>query len=172
VFKQLWVKFLLLLVISTALAAGFSACGSSGTDTAALKQEGRKEQLEKEKGQRLERKIQKIERERRQEKKRKREQERDRFRTGPDSSAPAAAPSAPEPAPAPSGTSCGSGVTAGPETTCGFALNVRAEYYAVVGEGSGEFEAYSPTLNEWFPMYCTGAPHECSGAITATVYFP
>jgi hypothetical protein len=89
------------------------------------------------------------------------------------SSAPNPAPS-PAPTPVSEGpTSCGGDLTAGPSTSCPFAENVRAEYEDEIGVGSGSITAYSPANNEVYEMFCTaGSPHECTGAIDASVYFP
>lgn len=48
----------------------------------------------------------------------------------------------------------------------------RSEYENEFGEGSGTVYAYSAANNEIYEMFCTAAPHECSGAINATVFFP
>ncbi|MBA3864978.1 MAG: hypothetical protein H0X42_01310 [Solirubrobacterales bacterium] len=81
--------------------------------------------------------------------------------------------SATETSPGPSGTDCGNNLVAGPETSCGFAENVRTAYEDEIGVGSGSLQAYSPANETVYNMFCTaGSPHECSGAITATVYFP
>jgi hypothetical protein len=80
-----------------------------------------------------------------------------------------------EPAPAPSGgtTSCGGSLSVGPDTTCGFAANVEADYYSEIGSGAGTVYSYSPTTERWYTMYCTaGSPHECTGGHNASVYFP
>jgi hypothetical protein len=82
--------------------------------------------------------------------------------------------------PAPEGSSsasgsgnCGGALSANSVTTCGFAENVEAAYYAEIGSGSGTVYAYSPTTGETYSMYCSaGSPHECSGGNDAAVYFP
>jgi hypothetical protein len=61
----------------------------------------------------------------------------------------------------------------GPNTTCGFAANVRSDYYGEIGSGSGTVDSYSPTTGNIYSMYCTaGAPHVCTGGNNASVYFP
>ena len=165
------------LVVLTAVlfaCVAFAACGGSDgaskSEIAQAEKHGREEKAEKEKERKLERAIQKLKKERQQEKKRKKERERG----APLAPAPQPAPettSAPESS-GPSGTDCGGGVIAGPETSCGFALNVRSEYEYYIGQGAGAVEAYSEANDEVYSMYCTAAPHECSGAISATVYFP
>jgi hypothetical protein len=81
-------------------------------------------------------------------------------------------------APAPEGTTsssgnCGGGLSANQYTTCGFGENVEDAYYAEIGSGSGTVEAWSPTTEQTYSMYCTsGAPHECTGGNNAAVFFP
>jgi len=83
-------------------------------------------------------------------------------------------------APAPEGGSsasgsgnCGGALSANSVTTCGFAENVEEAYYAQIGSGSGTVDAYSPTTDVTYSMYCTsGSPHECTGGDNAAVYFP
>lgn len=80
-----------------------------------------------------------------------------------------------EPSTASSGgsTSCGGSLSVGPNTTCGFAANVEADYYSEVGSGSGSVYSYSPTTGRYYTMYCSaGAPHVCTGGNDASVYFP
>jgi hypothetical protein len=67
-------------------------------------------------------------------------------------------------------TSCGDGLTVGPNTTCAFARVVRAEYQRT---GSGTVEAYSPVTERTYTMSCShGSPHVCVGGNNASVYFP
>jgi hypothetical protein len=69
--------------------------------------------------------------------------------------------------------SCGGTLSVGPNTTCGFAANVEADYYAEIGSGAGTVSAYSPTTGRYYSMYCTaGSPHQCTGGNEASVYFP
>lgn len=68
------------------------------------------------------------------------------------------------------GTSCGGGVTAGPNTTCPFAQNVVAAWNQT---GGGTVLVYSPVTGQTYAMSCTSsAPHVCTGANNASVYFP
>lgn len=70
-------------------------------------------------------------------------------------------------------TSCGGSLSVGPNTTCGFAANVEADYYSEIGSGSGSVYSYSPTTGQYYTMYCSaGAPHVCTGGNDASVYFP
>jgi hypothetical protein len=65
---------------------------------------------------------------------------------------------------------CGNGLSVGPNTSCSFAANVRAEYQRT---GSGTISVYSPVTGRTYTMYCTsGSPHTCTGANNAAVYFP
>jgi ATPase subunit of ABC transporter with duplicated ATPase domains len=167
--------------VATALVVvGFglvpAACGGGSSsvnlqEIARAERHARQEKAEKEKERRLERKLAKLEQENRLAKKHR--QEKERLEKKEQEAAHITVVPTETPAPStPSGTDCGDGVIAGPETSCGFALNTRAEYEAEIGEGSGSIEAFSEANEKWYPMFCTGAPHECSGAISATVYFP
>jgi hypothetical protein len=70
-------------------------------------------------------------------------------------------------------TSCGGSLSVGPNTTCGFAANVEADYYSEIGSGSGSVYSFSPTTGRYYSMYCSaGSPHVCTGGHNASVYFP
>ena len=70
-------------------------------------------------------------------------------------------------APAYTGQLCGSGVYAGANTSCPFALNVAANY-----TGSGADYAYSPVTGLNYTMYCYGFdPVTCTGGDNASVQF-
>ena len=74
---------------------------------------------------------------------------------------------------APSGKNCGGGLTAGPNTSCAFASNVRDAYADAGGEGTIEVLVYSPTTDKEYGMTCTGgSPHVCTGGNNASVSFP
>lgn len=66
-------------------------------------------------------------------------------------------------------TSCGDGLSVGPNTSCPFGREVRAAY-----PGSGDsFEVFSPVTGKTYTMSCTtGSPHVCKGGNNASVYFP
>jgi hypothetical protein len=65
---------------------------------------------------------------------------------------------------------CGAGLLVGPNTTCGFAENVRAEY---LRSGPGWINVYSPATGLTYDMFCTdSSPHVCTGGNNAAVYFP
>jgi hypothetical protein len=81
---------------------------------------------------------------------------------------PPATPAAPSPATA-GPTTCGGGLSAGPNTSCPFAELVRASYPG----SSNSFEVYSPVTDEVYTMSCTtSSPHTCTGGNNASVYFP
>jgi hypothetical protein len=65
---------------------------------------------------------------------------------------------------------CGGGLVVGPNTSCGFAANVRAEHDR---SGAGWINVYSPATGRSYNMYCTSSsPHICTGGNNAAVYFP
>lgn len=74
---------------------------------------------------------------------------------------------------APRGTSCGGGLSVGPNTTCGFAQNVRDAYESSAARGgAATVSAASATTGLIYTMSCTAGPsHVCSGGNNATVYF-
>jgi hypothetical protein len=78
----------------------------------------------------------------------------------------------PAPAPSPGVESCGGELEVNSYTTCPFAENVEHDYYAEIGSGSGTVDAYSPAKDQFYVMYCTASPHECTGGTNAAVYFP
>jgi hypothetical protein len=71
-------------------------------------------------------------------------------------------------APASSGN-CGDGLSAGPNTTCPFAVNVRDAYWQ---HGPGTVMAYSPVTHRTYAMSCSGGSVVvCTGGDDASVYF-
>jgi hypothetical protein len=81
--------------------------------------------------------------------------------------------SAPNPGSSGGSTSCGGTLTIGPNTTCGFAANVEADYYSKIGSGPGTVHSYNLTPDRYFKVHCTGgSPHRCTGANGTSVYFP
>jgi hypothetical protein len=151
-----------LLLLASLLVASCGGGGASDQEIAAAEKRGRIYRAEKEKERKLEHAIEQLKKERKAEKN----------QPYPVRPAPAPQPESSLEPPGPSGTDCGAELIAGPETSCGFAENVRAEYEYYIGSGSGTVEAYSAANDEVYSMFCTAAPHECSGAISATVYFP
>ena len=176
-FKRFSGRFALMVVVVLIAGMSLTACGGGSSTLAQQEKEqaeehGREEAQERAKEKRLELKLSKLERENGQAKKRHREKERRELKERNEGVTP---PPSTESTPPPSseGTDCGGGTIAGPETSCGFAINTRAEYEAYVGSGSGSVEAWSEANSQYYDMYCTeGARHECSGAISATVYWP
>jgi serine/threonine protein kinase len=70
-------------------------------------------------------------------------------------------------------TSCGGGLSVGPNTSCGFAQNVEQTYDQTTG-GAQTVSAYSPATGIIYTINCSGAePHICTGGTThdASVYF-
>ena len=74
------------------------------------------------------------------------------------------------PAPAASGTDCGGGLHAGPNTTCSFAQNVRQAWYAAPGVVN-TLQVYSPATGLTYTMSCApaGSGITCSGGNGASV---
>jgi len=70
-----------------------------------------------------------------------------------------------------SGTDCGQGVVAGPNTSCQFAINVAGDF-----NSSGQpstVDTYSPTTGQTYTMHCVaGSPNICRGGNNASVAFP
>lgn len=70
-----------------------------------------------------------------------------------------------------SGTDCGQGVVAGPNTSCAFAINVAGDF-----NSSGQpsvVNTFSPTTGQTYTMNCTpGQPNICRGGNNASVAFP
>lgn len=176
--KGIWCKAGVTVGLAAMVGLLIAGCGggSSGANQSEIAQaekHARQEKTEKEKERRLERKLQTLERENREAKKRRQEKARQQQKAREDVHVVSTVESSPAQPSTPSGTDCGDGVIAGPETSCGFALNTRSEYESEIGAGSGTIEAFSEANEQWYPMYCTeGAEHECSGAISATVYWP
>jgi hypothetical protein len=166
----IWGRVVMVVVLCAAVSLGLVACGDSGPSDKELakakiqgERQGRKERAEKEKERRLEKEIRELQKERRQEEKEKED--------GADASPPSSSPP-PAATPAPERSSCGGTLEVGPDTTCAFAESTRSSYESEIGSGPGTVLAYSEALDEVFSMSCTGSPHECSGAISAKVYFP
>jgi hypothetical protein len=89
-------------------------------------------------------------------------------------STPGIAGEQPTPAPVEGGssnqTSCGGGLSVGPDTTCDFAEDVESAYNA--SGGSETVDAYSPVTHKSYEMTCVSrARVECTGGIGASVFF-
>jgi len=67
---------------------------------------------------------------------------------------------------------CGDGVSAGANTSCPFAKNVREAYFDVPGD-SVEIQAHSPATGKTYTMSCvkTGSKVTCRGGNEAVVSF-
>jgi hypothetical protein len=79
-------------------------------------------------------------------------------------------PAPPAPAPAAKGASCGGNLSVGPNTSCAFAANVEAAFYAA-GGGTSTIEVYSPVTARYYTMRCVaGIPSVCRGGDNAVVY--
>jgi hypothetical protein len=137
------------------LCSGFVATGC-GEDSPSEEQlrEARQEGAQAARLRELERKL--------------RQQERRQDGNGSPGSASSSSPAPSSPAPS-SRTSCGGDLSAGPNTSCPFAENVRASYPG----SSAPFDVYSSVTGRSYTMQCTtGSPHVCTGGNNASVYFP
>ncbi|MDX6603092.1 MAG: hypothetical protein QOF13_2294 [Solirubrobacterales bacterium] len=148
----------LYIYAALALAGMLTACGSSGASQDELDQartEGAAQAKQQGKIEGIEKQLKAL--------------KHGHASNGPNTSPPPGTP----PATSGEGSSCGGGLSVGPNTTCGFAENVEADYFTEIGSGSGTVVSYSPTTGRLYSMYCTaGAPHECTGGNNASVYFP
>ena len=67
-------------------------------------------------------------------------------------------------------SSCGDGVSVGPNTSCPFAFRVADAYRS---SSASVVDVYSPVTGRTYTMTCTsGSPHVCTGGNDASVYFP
>lgn len=75
-------------------------------------------------------------------------------------------------APPASGSDCGDGLRAGPNTSCAFAANVRDAYNEAPG-AAATIRVFSPTTNQTYTMSCApaGSGITCSGGNNASVTF-
>lgn len=147
--------------MALALLGGIAGCGGddgpSDEELRQAREEGEKEGRDRERLRDLERKL--------------REQEKND--DDGDSGGDSGGGSPPRKSPSTSGTNCGDGVQAGPNTSCAFARNVRDEYYSAGGSGSITITVYSPTTDRSYAMECSGgSPHVCAGGNNASARFP
>ena len=147
-------RILLILPLALVTCLIFSACGDSGASQEELdraRQQGIAKERQKQRLDELERELKGLK--------------------GSKGKPP---PSAPSGATATSGTtSCGASLSVGANTTCEFAANVEADYYAEIRSGPGTVSSYSPARDTYITMYCSaGSPHVCTGGDEASVYFP
>lgn len=79
-------------------------------------------------------------------------------------------PAPSEPARPSGGSDCGSGLHAGPNTSCSFAQNVRSAWAAAPGS-TNTLRVYSPVTGQTYTMNCAqaGGGITCSGANDASV---
>lgn len=70
-------------------------------------------------------------------------------------------------------SSCGGGISVGPNTSCPFAVNVK-QAYDQSGGGNVLIHAFSPTTGKTYEMACgtTGGTIVCTGGNGASVFFP
>lgn len=156
--------------------AGLSACGGgddgpSDQDLENARQEGRKEERERQELRELRRRTRELER-----------QSRERRRSGGGSSASASGGSSAGgssagrgddiPDPVAGGKSCGDGLRANANTSCAFAQNVRGEYGS--NPGAGSIQVFSPVTGQSYTMSCytAGGTVTCSGGNNARASFP
>jgi len=68
-------------------------------------------------------------------------------------------------------SSCGGGLSVGPDTTCEFAEDVQSAYRS--SGGSNTVEAFSPVTNKSYEMTCvtSATTVKCTGGVGASVYF-
>jgi hypothetical protein len=140
-------------------ASGFAACGGDdAADELSRQQELREERRQGAQEERL----RQLERQLREEK---RKRQKNNGATSKEEQRTSTEPSA-----APSTSSCGDGLSVGPNTSCEFARSVRDAYFGN-GGGSVTFEAYSPVTQEFYTMDCrAGAPTTCTGGNDAAVF--
>jgi hypothetical protein len=81
-------------------------------------------------------------------------------------------PATSEQAPPGSGTDCGNGVFAGPNTSCPFALSVHSAWQDA-GGSPDSVRAFSPVTNQSYTMHCdsSGGRVTCTGGNNASVTF-
>jgi hypothetical protein len=154
---------------AAALAFGSVGCGGGGDETASqqeLKQayrEGQQEARDRSKQRHQDKQLKEL-----------REQLRD-LKDGDGGDGGESRPAPPETAPpAPQTvTPCGSGVGAGPNTSCPFALSVANRYYESGGQTMLR-DVYSSTTGDYYTMTCDpgGPPTICRGGNSASVYVP
>lgn len=143
-----------LALIGIVAASGFAGC-SVGDDDEKLdeaRKQGQRDQQLKE----LQKKLEKMEK-------------KDGSTTAPNSGGGGGGGSLPPPSANSGPTNCGDGVTAGGNTSCPFAREVREAY-----PGSGNtFQVYSSVTGRNYNMACTtSSPHVCRGGNNAAVFFP
>jgi hypothetical protein len=157
-------RHLVVWLLSGCLVAGFAACGNDdAADELAHQRELREQRRQGAQDERLRQLERQLREERRKTHKRNGNAKEDP--APPATTAPT--PATPDP---PATTSCGGGLSVGPNTTCAFAQSVR-EAYLGSGGGNVTVEAYSPVTQQLYTMSCrAGAPTTCTGGNNASVF--
>jgi hypothetical protein len=158
-------RSLSLVLVACAAVGGVVACGGGEDSASELQQQQELRDARKE-GARDAR-IRQLERELRAQKRGSREEEQAATPSGGETPQPASGATSPT-----SGTtSCGDGLSVGPNTSCPFAQNVRDAYFS--SGGGSTVSAGSPVTGQVYTMNCTaGSPHVCRGGNNASVFFP
>jgi hypothetical protein len=153
----------LALAVAAAGVVAVPGCGSSGNDQAAQQQRLQNARENAAKQQRLQDKLHQLQ-----------QQVNKQSTTGGTTTTVPATTSATTTTPASTaGTSCGNGISVGPNTSCPFAVNVKSEY-DTAGGGNILIHAFSPTTGQTYEMACgsTGGTIVCTGGNGASVFFP
>jgi hypothetical protein len=151
-------------LLSGCLVAGFVACGN---DDAAEELAHQRELREQRRQGAQEERLRQLERQLRQERRKTHRRNGNGKNDPATPTTPTPTPTAPNP---PATTSCGDGLSVGPNTTCAFAESVREAY---LGSGGGDVtvEAYSPVTQQSYTMSCQArAPTRCTGGNNASVF--
>lgn len=149
------------VLMLSCLASAFASCG--GEDDAADELSRQQELREERRQGAQEERLRQLERQLREEKRKSEKKNGGASKPeSPDSTQPTSPPS--------STSSCGDGLSVGPNTSCAFASSVREAYFDN-GGGSGTVQAFSPVTGETYTMSCTaGAPTTCTGGNNASVF--
>jgi hypothetical protein len=158
-------RLLSLLLVVCAVISGLAACG--GEDDSASELSRQRELRDARMEGARDARIRQLERELRAQKQGSGEEEEAATSSGGESTPPATGATSP----ASGTTSCGGGLSVGPNTSCPFAQNVRDAYFS--SGGSSTVTAASPVTEQVYSMHCTaGSPHVCRGGNNASVFFP
>lgn len=158
----------LAVVVTAALAGGgaavaLSACGGddsqpSAEQVASIKREVLREERAKQRAEKAERELKQLRREVEKLKKRRVPRAAPQVDGGSSSSGGSSSGS----------SACGNGISVNSVTTCPFAVNVAAAFYA---DGPGTVYASSPVTGQTYAMQCSGGvPTVCTGGNGAAVY--
>ena len=160
-----------LSLVLCALALGAAGCGGGDSDSDRLTEE--RIQKERDEAAQIARQEERVRQLEEQLKDQQGRAKRPARRPRPTPTTPTPAQPAPAPVPTPAaGSSCGDGLSVGPNTTCPFARVVREAYFNS-GGGDTTVSAFSPVTGKTYLMSCSGgSPHVCAGGNNASVYFP